>query len=77
MPTGASSLQAPWLATPVMASAPMLLHALAQIAFGLGNAPEIAKSAIEECGEREAIILADWDSSRPAPRRLRIVGTAS
>ncbi len=59
---------------PVMASAPMLLHALAQI--GLGNAPEIAKSAIEACEERAAIILADWSASRRAPRP-RIVGIAS
>ncbi len=61
---------------PVMASAPMLLHALAQIASGLGNAPEIAKSAIEACEERVAIILTDWNPSRRAPQ-LRIVGTAS
>jgi len=61
---------------PVMASAPMLLHALAQIASGLSNAPEIAKSAIEACDERVAIILSDWNPSRRPPR-LRIVGTAS
>ena len=61
---------------PVMASAPMLLHALARIASGEGPAPELATRALEECGEREAIILADWNPARRPPK-LRIVGTAT
>jgi len=38
------------------------------IASSLGNAPKIAKSAVEACEERAAIILADWNPSRRSPR---------
>jgi len=59
-----------------MASCPTLLLALARIAWGESSAPGIAKRAIEDCGEREAIILADWNPARRPPK-LRIVGTAT
>jgi len=59
-----------------MAAGPMLLNALARIASGKGPAPELATRALEDCGEREAIILADWNPARRPPK-LRIVGTAT
>jgi len=55
---------------PVMASAPMLLHVLARIASGEGPAPELATRALEECGEREAIIL-DASNRRSAIYKRR------
>jgi len=49
---------------------------VAQSCSGEGPAPELATRALEECGEREAIILADWNPARRPPK-LRIVGTAT
>lgn len=60
---------------PLMAAAPTLLHALKRIAAIEGPAQEIAARAIEDFGEREGVVLSDWNPDRPRPR-LRIVGEA-
>jgi hypothetical protein len=62
----------------LMAAAPTLLRALAQIAEVAPEGSEaraIAENAIEDFGEREAITLADWRPGRSEPR-LRVVGVA-
>jgi hypothetical protein len=62
-------------AGPLMAAGPALLLALTRIAGIEGEGREVAQRAIEDFGEREAMILADWDPHRSRPR-LRIVGEA-
>jgi len=60
---------------PLMAAGPTLLHALKRIAAIEGPAHELAARAVEDFGEREGFVLADWNPYRPRPR-LRIVGEA-
>jgi len=61
---------------PLVAAGPALLRALRQIAEIESPAQDIAARAIEDFGEREGFVLAEWDSHRPRPR-LRIVGEAT